>query len=366
MKTPNPIPSPCRKSIFPRCYHLKQNLVIVFGLAAASLLLPEKTPAQCLTATAGGGWQNAVMTSQTGSFTATFDATPSASPTNSVIALSNGAQTAYANFACLVRFNPTGQIDAYNGTGYVSTTINYSAGVSYHFRLVVNLAAQTYSVYVTPAGSSTELTVGLNYAFRISDTTLNYWGVYVNSTGSGTDTVCNFSTGLQAAAPSFSPAPGAYGSAPSVAITTSTSGASIRYTTDGSTPSETAGTIYSGPIFTRSTTTLKAIAYASGYIDSAGASGTYSIGSSQTWALTWSDEFNGLARSVPDSSKWNYDVGGGGWGNNELEYYCSPTSGTPCNPGNPNISIDGNGNLVIKAIKDSSGTWTSGRMISSG
>jgi len=151
----------------------------------------------CVTATVGGAWQNSAMTSQTGTFTATFDATPSASPTNSVIALSNGAQTAYANFACLARFNPTGQIDAYNGTAYAAaSTINYSAGVSYHFRLAVNIAAKTYSIYVTPAGGS-ELTVGLNYAFRLSTTTLNYWGVYVSSTsgGAGTDTVCNFSTG---------------------------------------------------------------------------------------------------------------------------------------------------------------------------
>jgi hypothetical protein len=153
----------------------------------------------CVTSTAGGAWQNTAMTSQTGTFTATFDATPSASPTNSVIGLSNGAQTAYANFACLARFNPTGDIDAYNGSaaGYAAaSTIPYSAGVSYHFRLVVNVSAKTYSVYVTPAGGS-EVTVGLNYAFRIADTSLNYWGVYVSSTsgGTGNDTVCNFSTG---------------------------------------------------------------------------------------------------------------------------------------------------------------------------
>jgi hypothetical protein len=151
----------------------------------------------CVTATSGGAWQNTAMTSQTGTFTATFDATPSASPTNSVIALSNGAQTAYANFACLARFNSSGQIDAYNGTAYAAaSTINYSAGVSYHFRMAVNIGAKTYSIFVTPAGGS-ELTVGTNYAFRIADTTLNYWGVYVSSTsgGTGTDTVCNFSTG---------------------------------------------------------------------------------------------------------------------------------------------------------------------------
>jgi beta-glucanase (GH16 family) len=35
--------------------------------------------------------------------------------------------------------------------------------------------------------------------------------------------------------------------------------------------------------------------------------------------LTWSDEFN--YNGLPDSTKWNYDVGGHGWGNDELEYY---------------------------------------------
>jgi hypothetical protein len=79
------------------------------------------------------------------------------------------------------------------------------------------------------------------------------------------------------AAPSFSPAAGTYSSAQSVSITSSTSGASIRYTTDGSTPSETAGTIYSGPVSISSTKTLKAIAYASGSTDSSVTSGVYTI-----------------------------------------------------------------------------------------
>ena len=42
------------------------------------------------------------------------------------------------------------------------------------------------------------------------------------------------------AAPTFSPAAGTYSSAQTVTISTTTSGATIRYTTDGSTPSETA------------------------------------------------------------------------------------------------------------------------------
>ncbi len=37
------------------------------------------------------------------------------------------------------------------------------------------------------------------------------------------------------------------------------------------------------------------------------------------WKLSWSDEFN--KSGLPDSSKWSYNTGGHGWGNNELQYY---------------------------------------------
>lgn len=40
---------------------------------------------------------------------------------------------------------------------------------------------------------------------------------------------------------------------------------------------------------------------------------------SEEWTLIWSDEFN--KKGLPDSTKWGYDTGGHGWGNNELQYY---------------------------------------------
>jgi beta-glucanase (GH16 family) len=39
------------------------------------------------------------------------------------------------------------------------------------------------------------------------------------------------------------------------------------------------------------------------------------------WRLVWDDEFSGPNGSAPDSSKWVHDIGGNGWGNQELEYY---------------------------------------------
>ena len=82
---------------------------------------------------------------------------------------------------------------------------------------------------------------------------------------------------LQVATPTFSPAAGTYSTAQTVTISTATSGASIRYTTDGSTPSETAGTLYSAPIAVSATETVKAIAYETGFTDSSVASAAYTI-----------------------------------------------------------------------------------------
>src|SRR5208283_5861055 len=39
------------------------------------------------------------------------------------------------------------------------------------------------------------------------------------------------------------------------------------------------------------------------------------------WQLVWSDDFTNANGSSPDPTKWTYDTGGGGWGNNELETY---------------------------------------------
>jgi hypothetical protein len=50
--------------------------------------------------------------------------------------------------------------------------------------------------------------------------------------------------------------------------------------------------------------------------------------SAQTWQLIWSNEFSGGANTYPDSTKWTYDTGAGGWGNGELQTYCSAGSNT--------------------------------------
>ena len=89
----------------------------------------------------------------------------------------------------------------------------------------------------------------------------------------------NGSTSTQTAAtPTFSPAAGTYSSAQTVTIASSTSGATIYYTTNGATPT-TSSTKYSGAMAIGTTETIKAIAVASGYTNSPAATAAYTISS---------------------------------------------------------------------------------------
>ncbi|MHB8127726.1 MAG: glycoside hydrolase family 16 protein [Mobilitalea sp.] len=72
-----------------------------------------------------------------------------------------------------------------------------------------------------------------------------------------------------------------------------------------------------------------------------------------TYDLIWADEFDG--EGLPDETKWNYDVGGHGWGNDELQYYTR----------DKNAYVE-NGNLVIEARKEEyeGMKYTSARLVS--
>jgi beta-glucanase (GH16 family) len=59
--------------------------------------------------------------------------------------------------------------------------------------------------------------------------------------------------------------------------------------------------------------------------------------------LVWADEGDGAANTAPDAAKWRYDIGGGGWGNNELQTYTNRVQ---------NARYDGAGNLVIEARQE--------------
>lgn len=73
------------------------------------------------------------------------------------------------------------------------------------------------------------------------------------------------------------------------------------------------------------------------------------------WKLVWNDEFEG---PEIDTAKWDYDVGGHGFGNNESQYYTTDAK---------NAYID-NGKLVIKALEEQYGgkPYTSAKLITRG
>jgi hypothetical protein len=88
-------------------------------------------------------------------------------------------------------------------------------------------------------------------------------------------------------APTFSVPAGTYSAAQTVTITDGTSGASVYYTTDGSTPTSSS-TLYSGPVTVSSSETLKAVATASGLTASSVTSAAYVIGSPTAATPTFS------------------------------------------------------------------------------
>jgi beta-glucanase (GH16 family) len=100
-----------------------------------------------------------------------------------------------------------------------------------------------------------------------------------------------------------------------------------------------------------------------GQSESAKSAPSSNASSSSKWSLVWNDEFNGPDGSVADPSKWVLESGGGGWGNNELEYYTR----------RPQNSYMQSGNLVIKVLQEKytgadgiSRDYTSARMKSFG
>jgi hypothetical protein len=137
------------------------------------------------------------------------------------------------------------------------------------------------SIRYTTDGSTPSSTTGMLYAGPVTITATTIFQAIAFMSGSSDSAVTSatytFVPPPAVADPTFSPAPGNFSSTMSVTIATTTTGASVRYTTDGSAPTSSSGTLYAGPVSISATTSFRAIAYKSGNTDSAIVSATYTF-----------------------------------------------------------------------------------------
>jgi len=126
----------------------------------------------------------------------------------------------------------------------------------------------------TPTASSTKYTGALTVSQTTTIKAIATASGYANSAVASATYTINLPA---AATPVIMPAGGTYTAAQSVTMTDATKGAAIYYTTDGSAPSATNGTKYVGALAVKATETIKAIAVASGYGNSAVATAAYTL-----------------------------------------------------------------------------------------
>jgi len=163
-------------------------------------------------------------------------------------------------------FTPQAQTPTFTpAAGTFSTTQNVSlasttSGVTIRYTTNGNTPTASSPAYTAPI-PVTQTTTIKAIAFKTG------WANSATATGVFT---------LQVATPTMSPSTGTYNSNQSVALSTTTSGASIRYTTDGSTPTGRS-TLYSAPISVTQTTTIKAIGLKTGWSNSAVGTAVYTF-----------------------------------------------------------------------------------------
>lgn len=189
---------------------------------------------------------NAYITGYT--YSSDFPVTASAFQT-----INNGTSHSQSN-SFLTKLSPTGSL-------LYSSFLGGSGGDAGN-AIAINSSG---TVYMTGQTSSTDFPV-TSGAYQTKN----------KSTSASTNAFVSQISLPVTATPTFSPAPGTYTSAQTVTLADTTSGASIYYTTNGTTPTTTS-TKYAAAITVSSTQTIQAIAVATGYTNSPVASATYTI-----------------------------------------------------------------------------------------
>ncbi len=175
-----------------------------------------------------------------------------------------------------------------NQTQTVATPVISPAAGTYASTQSVTITCATSGAqirYTTDGSEPTTSSALYSAALTVSTTTTVKAKAFKSGMNNSATATAAYTIGTTqtVAAPVFSPAAGTYTSAQSVTITSATSGAEIRYTTDGSEPT-TSSSLYTAPLTISTTTTVKAKAFKSGMTASATATAAYTISSTQTVA----------------------------------------------------------------------------------
>src|SRR5262245_12666273 len=150
-------------------------------------------PALAVCVTSSTSFKTTAFSSQGGTFTVDYTATPNGPAVDALTMLSLGAPGSITQGAVIVRFSTTGLIDARDGSTYNSSAgVPYLQGQTYGFHIVVKVSSHTYTVDVKlPSGQTVPLNTNGPFAFRTEQkavTALDHWTVTATT---GTHTVCD-------------------------------------------------------------------------------------------------------------------------------------------------------------------------------
>lgn len=160
-------------------------------LQAVGAGVAQAAEASCTLSSTPGTWSNQAFPEEARQFHVEVDVTPSSTSLDAVVGLSDGSASSFSQLAAIVRFNPSGMIDARDGSSYrADAAVPYLAGQPYHVRFDVDLPTHSYSAWVRT--SSIYTLIGRWYSFRTEQAAasrLNNVASEVDSS-SGTLEVC--------------------------------------------------------------------------------------------------------------------------------------------------------------------------------
>ncbi len=185
----------------------------------------------------------------------------------------------------MIAGNPNGTIQVESGYTLTGTTASLSRSATHlivgRLAFVAGSNNDQVHLWIDPTLGVEPALTAAQAISTTQDIAVNGGWLAVRGGGSFTGSVDEFRLGDSwlavtrgspaevVAAPDISPNGGDFVGSVLVSLTSATEGASIRYTLDGSTPTETVGTLYSGPIEVSASLTLQATGYKEGAVTSA-------------------------------------------------------------------------------------------------